>query len=65
MTKPTDEQLDEKVVGKFDKTVSGTIMAILSIELNSKAFKKIKKQKISKNSSSVHTGITIVYTRKR
>ena len=42
MQTSTGEQLDEKVAGKIDKTVLGTVMAILSSELNSKAFKKTR-----------------------
>ena len=56
MQKSTDEQLDDKVAGKIDKTVPRTVMAILSTELTSGAFKKNKKQKKQKFSSSSHMG---------
>ena len=56
MQKSTDEQLDEKVTGKIDTTVPRTVMAILSSELTSSAFKKNKKQKSSKHSSTSHIG---------
>ena len=56
MQKSTDAQLDERVAGKIDKTVPGTVMAILSTELTSSAFKKNKKQKYAKRSSSSHSG---------
>ena len=46
MQKHTDEKLDGKVTGKINKTVPGSVMAILSSELNSNAFKKNKKQKV-------------------
>ena len=48
MQKSIDEQLDEKVTGKIDTTVPRTVMAILSSELTSSAFKKNKKQKVFK-----------------
>ena len=38
MQKSTDAQLDERVAGKIDKTVPGTVMAILSTELTPGAF---------------------------
>ena len=56
MQKSTDAQLDERVAGKIDKTVPGTVMAILSTELTPSAFKKNKKQKYVKRSSSSNSG---------
>ena len=56
MQKSTDEQLDERVTGKIDKTVPRTVMAILSSELTSSAFKKNKKQKSARYSSTSHIG---------
>ena len=48
--------MDDRVAGKIDKTVPGTVMAILSTELTSSAFKKNKKQKYAKRSSSSNDG---------
>ena len=45
-----------KLLEKIDKTVPGTVMAILSTELTSSAFKKNKKQKHAKRSSSSNDG---------
>ena len=56
MQQSTDAQLDDRVAGKNDKTVPGTVMAILSTELTSSAFKKNKKQKYAKHSSSSNSG---------
>ena len=45
-----------RVTGKIDKTVPRTVMAILSSELTSSAFKKNKKQKSARYSSTSHIG---------
>ena len=48
--------MDDRVAGKIDKTVPRTVMAILSTELSPGAFKKNKKQKSVRYSSSSQSG---------
>ena len=55
MQQSTNAQMDDKVAGKINQTVPRTVRSILSEDLNTKAFKKNKKQK-SKNTSSVSDG---------
>ena len=52
MQKSTEAKLDNKVDGKIDLPVSGTVRSMLFEDLNANAFKKNKKRK-PKNISSI------------